>query len=92
MISFCISTVQFSILINGCPICFFRKLKRSSSGGPSLSSDLCDFNGGIESIDVKPVDGGFISGFQVGGSTSNGLRISHLLEAKLEMCLCWRCW
>jgi hypothetical protein len=47
-ISFCISSVRFSILVNGSPCGFFSELSGYSSRGPFISFTICDSYGGLE--------------------------------------------
>ncbi len=80
-ISYCISTVRFSILINGSLEGFFG----SSSGlrqGYSLSPLL--FVIVMEALSrmiIKVVEGGLLSSIQVGARDHNMVHVSHLLFA-----------
>ena len=80
-IRYCISTVKFSILINGSPNDFFRSSRGLRQGDP-LSPLLFDIV--IEALshmlDVAASAGQF-SGFSVGSTASPSVMVSHLLFA-----------
>jgi hypothetical protein len=77
-ISYCISTVRFSILINGGPEGFFgssRGIRQGDSLSPLLFVIVMEALGRMV---VRAVEGGLLSGFQVG---SLNMVVSHLLFA-----------
>ena len=87
-ISLCISTVRFSILINGKAYGFFSCSRGLSQGDP-LSPLL--FILVIETVSElvnKVVEEGFIDGVHISNSHSKGLLISHLLFANNTLIFC----
>ncbi|RVW27485.1 LINE-1 retrotransposable element ORF2 protein [Vitis vinifera] len=84
----CCSTATFSILINGSPSGFFRSSRGLRQGGP-LSPYLFLF--AMEALSQLlscARNGGFISGFRVGGRGREGLIMSHLLFADDTLIFC----
>ena len=77
----CISTVKFSILINGSPSDFFGSSRGIWQGDP-LSPLLFDIvmEGLSRMLDVAPTTSQF-SGFSVGNTVDNSVMVSHLLFA-----------
>ena len=80
-ISYCISTVRFSILINGGPEGFFgssRGLCQGDSLSPLLFVIIME---ALSRMMSKAVAGGILSGFQVGSKGGDSVHVSHLLFA-----------
>ena len=77
----CISTVKFSILINGSPFDFFGNSRGIRQGDP-LSSLLFDIfmEGLSHMLDVTATTSQF-SGFSVGNIAGNSVMVSYLLFA-----------
>jgi hypothetical protein len=84
----CISTVHFSVLINGSPEGFFDSSRGLRQGDP-LSPFLFLLLMEILSRMLKRVkEEGFIKGFSVGADGLGGLSISHLLYADDTILFC----
>ncbi|RVW89084.1 LINE-1 retrotransposable element ORF2 protein [Vitis vinifera] len=86
--NWCCSTTTFSILINGSPSGFFRSSRGLRQGDP-LSPYLFLF--AMEALSQLlscARNGGFISGFRVGGRGREGLLVSHLLFADDTLIFC----
>ena len=84
----CCSTATFSILINGSPSGFFHSSRGLRQGDP-LSPHLFLF--AMEALSQLlscARNGGFISGFRVGGRGREGLIMSHLLFADDTLIFC----
>ncbi|KAF5465994.1 hypothetical protein F2P56_015953, partial [Juglans regia] len=87
-ISHCISTIRFSVLVNGQPCGYFPSSRGLRQGDP-LSPFLFDIVMEALSRMVEAVVGaGFISGFSVGTNSSGISTISHLLFADDTLIFC----
>ena len=87
-ISFCLSTVCFSILINGTPHGFFgssRGLRQSDPLSPLLFVLVMEVVGKM--LD-KAIHEGHLSGFSIGVSAGRFLMVSHLLFANDTLIFC----
>ena len=80
-IYFCISTVRFSILINGSPEGFFGSTCGIWQGDPLSPLLFVVITEALSRMMSRAVEGGLLSGFQVGSLDNNLLHISHLLFA-----------
>jgi hypothetical protein len=80
-IYYCISTVQFSILINGSPKGFFGSTRGIRQGDPLSSLLFVLIMEALSRMMNKAVEEGLLSSFHVGALGSDLLCISHLLFA-----------
>jgi hypothetical protein len=87
-IEVCISSDQFSILVNGSPEDYFTSSKGLRQGD-LLSPLLFLLVMEVLSRMLKKVESeGLIQGFSAGGNANSGLRISHLLYADDTILFC----
>jgi hypothetical protein len=87
-IAHCISSVRFSVLVNGTPSGFFsssRGLRQGDQRSPLLFVILMEAFSKLFSITVQR---GFLSGFSVGSSSNGVINISHLLFADDTLVFC----
>ena len=84
----CISTIQFSVLINGFPVDFFGS-SRGLRQGDLLSLMLFLIMMEVFSRMLRRVEGaGLIRGFNLEGKREGGERVSHLLFADNTILFC----
>ena len=76
-ISFCISTIHFSIMINGCPSGFFGSFRGIRQGDPLSTLLFVIVMEALSRLMSRAVAGSFIPGFQVGGSANSVMQICH---------------
>ena len=84
----CITTVRFSIIVNGSPVGFFgssRGLRQGDPLSPLLFLLIMEV---LSRMLKKTEDCGLLRGFQVGSANSIGVRISHLLFANDAILFC----
>ena len=84
----CISTVKYSVLVNGVPAGFFSSTKGLRQGDP-LSPFL--FVMGMEVLSVlitRAVEGGFIHGCRIWRGREQAVNITHLLFADDTIVFC----
>ncbi|KAJ9681633.1 hypothetical protein PVL29_017839 [Vitis rotundifolia] len=87
-IEWCISTVKFSVLINGSPSGFFQSSRGLRQGDP-LSPYLFVIAMEVFSCLLRrAIDGGFLSGWMARGRSGEGVMISHLLFADDTLVFC----
>jgi len=87
-ISFCISTVHFSVLINDEASGFFsssRGLRQGDSLSPLLFILVMDT---LSRLVIKAGEEGFLNGFHISNPHSEGLLMSHLLFADDTLVFC----
>ena len=87
-ISFCLSTVCFSILINGTPHGFFGSSRGLQQGDPLSPLLFVLVMEAIGKMLDKAVHEGHLLGFNVGASTGRSLMVSHLLFADDTLIFC----
>jgi hypothetical protein len=80
-ISFCISSVRFSILVNGSPCGFFSSSRGLRQGDPLSPLLFVIVMEGFSRMMDKAVEGGLLSGFLVGNRGITTLMMPHLLFA-----------
>jgi len=78
-ISFCISTVRFSVLLNGEPAGFFSSSRGLRQGDPLSPLLFILVMKALSKLVIKAVEEGFLDGVQISNSRSKGILISHLL-------------
>jgi len=84
----CVSTVRFSVLVNGSLVGFFgssRGLRQGNPLSPFLFLLIMEV---LSRILKKTEEGGFIQGFLAGPINSTGIRVSHLLFADDTVLFC----
>uniref|UniRef100_A0A2N9GD32 Reverse transcriptase domain-containing protein n=1 Tax=Fagus sylvatica TaxID=28930 RepID=A0A2N9GD32_FAGSY len=84
---FCISTVQFSILVNGSPQGFFASSRGLRQGDPLSPLLFVIVMETLSRLMDRATIGGYISGFAV-GSGDDPLVVSHLLFADNTLIFC----
>ena len=87
-ISFCVSTVHFSVLINGTPCGFFASTKGLRQGDPLSPLLFVIVMEAMSRMLDRAVGGAFISGFPVGSEASSILMMSHLFFADDTLIFC----
>ena len=83
----CISTVRFSIMVNGSPSGFFGSSRGIRQGDP-LSPLLFLLIMEVLSRMLRRMEAGLIRGFKVGNLVENDLSVSHLLFADDTIVFC----
>ena len=87
-IDWCISTVKFSVLINGFPSGFFQSSRGLRQGDP-LSPYLFVITMEVFSCLLRrAISGGFLSGWRVRDRSGEGVQILHLLFADDTFVFC----
>ena len=87
-IHFCISSVRFSVLINGTPCGFFpssRGLRQGDSFSPLLFVLVME---ALSRLMDRAVARGYLEGFSVDNSNASGLKVSHMLFADDTLVFC----
>lgn len=78
---FCLSTIRFSILINGSLEGFFGSSRGIRQGDPLSPLIFVLVMESLGKMMTKAVESSYLSGFQVGSMASHLLTVSHLLFA-----------
>uniref|UniRef100_A0A2N9EUU7 Reverse transcriptase domain-containing protein n=1 Tax=Fagus sylvatica TaxID=28930 RepID=A0A2N9EUU7_FAGSY len=84
----CISTVRFSVLVNGSAHGFFSTSRGLRQGDPLSPMLFIIVMEALSRMLERAVAGGYISGFSVGNSTGVELSISHSLFADDTLIFC----
>ena len=84
----CVSTVRFSVLVNGSPAGFFGSSRGLRQGDPLSPLIFLLIMEVLSHIMKKIEEGGFIQGFHVRPINSTGIRVSHLLFADDTILFC----
>ena len=87
-ISFCISTVRFSILINGEASGFFSSSRGLRQGDPLSPLLFILVMETLSKLVIKAGEEGLLNGFRISNPHSEGLLISHLLFADDTLVFC----
>ena len=85
---FCLSTVWFSILVNGNPCGFFRSTRGLRLGDPLSPMLFVIVMEALSKLLDKAIVGNFLTGFLVGGGPSAPISVSHLLFADDTLIFC----
>ena len=87
-IRFCISTVRFSVLINGCPSGFFGSTRGLRQGDPLSPLLFVIVMEALSKMMDRAVLGGYLTGFRVGLAEGRNVLVSHLLFADDTLIFC----
>ena len=87
-IFFCISTVRFSIMINGSPCEFFKSSKELRQGDPLSPLLFVLVMEALGRMLDRAIHDGHMSGFGVGRVEGRSLAVSHLLFADDTLIFC----
>ena len=87
-ILFCISTVHFSVLINGSPCGFFSSSRGLRQGDPLSPFLFVLVMEAMSRMLGRVASVGLLSGFSVGGATGVPVEVSHLFFADDSLIMC----
>lgn len=87
-IGFCISSVQFSVMVNGEPVGFFSSSRGLRQGDPLSPFLFILVMEGLSRLLDMSVLGGFIHGFSLGRVREAVVTVSHLLFADDTLVFC----
>jgi hypothetical protein len=90
-IEWCISTVRFSILVNGSPEGFFNSSRGIRQGDPLSPLLFVLVMEALSRMVNATIEQGLISGFSVGGRVFSDLVVSHSLFADDTLIFCEAC-
>ena len=86
-----ISTVRYSVLVNGEPAGFFSSSQGIRQGDPLSSLPFVIIMEALSSMMVEAEARGLVAGFSIGPLHNPGLSVSHLLFADEEQLCNFRC-
>jgi hypothetical protein len=84
----CISSVRFSVLVNGTPSSFFSSSRGLRQGDPLSPLLFVIVMEAFSKLFYITAQRGFLSGFSVGSSSNEVINISHLLFADDTLVFC----
>ncbi|RVW27875.1 K(+) efflux antiporter 2, chloroplastic [Vitis vinifera] len=87
-IEWCISTVRYSVLINGSSSRFFQSSRGLRQGDPLSPYLFVIVMEVFSCLMRRAISGGFLSGWRVRGRGGEGILISHLLFANDTLVFC----
>ncbi|WMV55675.1 hypothetical protein MTR67_049060 [Solanum verrucosum] len=87
-INFCISTVKFSLIINGSPEGFFQSQRGLRQGDPMSPFLFILAMEGLNFMIRRARENGWIRGFCANRTMGNAMEISHLLYADDSLVFC----
>jgi hypothetical protein len=87
-IAHCISSVRFSVLVNGTPSGFFSSSRGLRQGDPLSPLLFVIVMEALSKLFTVVVPRSFLSGFSVGSGSNVMLNISHLLFADDTLVFC----
>ncbi|RVW72345.1 putative mitochondrial protein [Vitis vinifera] len=84
----CISSIRFSVLLNGSPVGFFQSSRGLRQGDPLSPFLFIIAMEALSSILKRALQGGYLEGFMAGGRGGEGVVVSHLLFADDTLVFC----
>jgi len=87
-IKVCISTVKFSLIINGNPEGFFQSQRGLRQGDPMSPFLFILAMEGLNSMIRKASENGWLQGFSANANRGDAMEISHLLYADDSLVFC----
>jgi hypothetical protein len=87
-IGFCISTVRYSVLVNGEPAGYFNSSRGIRQGDPLSPLLFVLVMEALSSMMVEAENRGLVAGFSIGPANNSGLRVTHLLFADDTLIFC----
>ena len=87
-IKWCLSTVRFSVLVNGSSMCFFQSSRGLRQGDPLSPYLFVVVMEAFSCLMKRAIEGGFLLPCMVRGKRGEGVQISHLLFADDTLIFC----